>query len=307
MKALSFRQPWAELVLQGRKTLDLRAYSTSYRGRIAIHASQTVDREACLAQGVDPGELARGSIVGTVELVDIIPMDETTYEVRRSEHLASRHFRPGMFGWALANPERLPEPVPTRGRMNLFTVDLAADGEPSQPRAAFRPQHDYTVDLNGTTREKPFALHVRHSPKATTDYSLMLRQRVAERPAAAVDEEVAAREVGPRLETISMLGGDPLRAVADQVIEALRLSGYKATDLSPARRKPFYLPEDVGVRLGLVFMAVRPLSRHRRMEQISHGIRQMPSEEVYYWYSKCTAAGTAERARQALRVLLAAE
>jgi hypothetical protein len=32
MKALSFRQPWAELVLQGRKTMDLRTYTTHYRG-----------------------------------------------------------------------------------------------------------------------------------------------------------------------------------------------------------------------------------------------------------------------------------
>lgn len=40
MKALSFRQPWAELVLAGRKTMDLRTYNTHYRGRILIHAAQ---------------------------------------------------------------------------------------------------------------------------------------------------------------------------------------------------------------------------------------------------------------------------
>jgi hypothetical protein len=54
-------------------------------------------------------------------------------------------------------------------------------------------------------------------------------------------------------------------------------------------------------------LTVKPLSKFRRVEEISYGIRQMPSEEAYYWYSKCTAADTAERAQKALRVLLAAE
>lgn len=57
MKALSFRQPWAELVLQGRKTMDLRTYNTHYRGRLAIHASQTFDRDNCLLHDLDPTNL----------------------------------------------------------------------------------------------------------------------------------------------------------------------------------------------------------------------------------------------------------
>ena len=67
------------------------------------------------------------------------------------------------------------------------------------------------------------------------------------------------------------------------------------------------LPEAVGVRLGLVFLAVKPLSKLDRVEAISQGIRHMTLEELYYWYSKCTASDTAERAQKALRVLLAAE
>jgi hypothetical protein len=39
MKALSFRQPWAELVLQGRKTMDLRTYTTHYRGPLPDRGS----------------------------------------------------------------------------------------------------------------------------------------------------------------------------------------------------------------------------------------------------------------------------
>ena len=308
MKALSFRQPWAELILQGRKTMDLRTYTTRYRGRIAVHASQTVEQDACWEHDLNPDNLDTGGVVGTVELVDVIPLTEDGYEAHRQEHLAGRHYRQGLYGWILAHPERLPEFVPAHGRTNLFHIDLhlpatrsaasedvdsaqVTQGLPRKQKPTYMTAH-----LNGTTSEKPFALHVQALAGATTDYALTLRQRVVERP-----------DSDPHLETVVAISGDNLRAVADPVIEALRKAEYKATDLSVTRRKPFYLPEEVGVRLGLVFLTVKPLTKIRRVEQISYGIRQMPSEEAYYWYSKCTAADTAERAQKALRVLLAAE
>lgn len=304
MKALSFRQPWAELVLQGRKTMDLRTYTTQYRGRIAIHASQTVEAESARRHGFEPKALDNGALVGTVELVEVIPLDEAAYEAHREAHLAGRGYRQGMFGWLLARPERLPQPIPARGRTNLFNVELDAPAGATRGPAAPEPLRPPVVasepgdpaGLNGTTAEKPFALHVQPLAGAATDYALVLRQRVVERP-----------EAQPRLETVITVGGDNLRAVADHVIEALRKAEYKATDLSASRRKPFYLPEEVGVRLGLVFLTIKPLTKLRRVEAISYGIRQMPSEEAYYWYSKCRAADTAERAQKALRVLLAAE
>ena len=54
MKALSICQPWAELVLQGRKTMDLRTYTTRYRGPLAIYASQTVEADNARQHGLYP-------------------------------------------------------------------------------------------------------------------------------------------------------------------------------------------------------------------------------------------------------------
>jgi len=44
-----------------------------------------------------------------------------------------------------------------------------------------------------------------------------------------------------------------------------------------------------------------------RVEAISSTLRTMPSEEAYYWFSKCTAEASAANARRALRILLAGE
>jgi len=103
------------------------------------------------------------------------------------------------------------------------------------------------------------------------------------------------------------LSGTQLQAVSDHVLEALRKGGYKVTDLSRARREPFHLDEETGLRLGLLFLAVKPLTKLSRVEAISSEMRAMPSEEAYYWFSKCTATHTARRAQHALRVLLAEE
>ena len=105
------------------------------------------------------------------------------------------------------------------------------------------------------------------------------------------------------------MGGDGLRAVSDHLLNALRSNGYKATDLARAAgsERPFYLDELTGLRLALILLAVKPLSRHDRIEAIGQGVQAMGDEEAYYWFSKCSAGAGAVRARRALRILLADE
>ncbi len=105
------------------------------------------------------------------------------------------------------------------------------------------------------------------------------------------------------------LGGDQLCSVADHLLAALRVNDYKATDLARAAGadEPFYLDELTGLRLALILMAVKPLTRHDRIEAIGQGVQAMSAEEAYYWFSKCSAGPDALRAQKALRILLAGE
>jgi len=292
MKALSIRQPWAELIIQGRKTIELRTWQTHYRGCLAIHASQTVQEEACIAYGLDPAIVVRGALIGTVELVDIVTLDDATWEALRDQHLSLRNFPGPIYGWRLENPQPLPHPIPMRGRMSLFNVpdEVITGKSPPPPRAT------YTVprDAPSYDPEKPFELRV--APRDGGEYGLALYQW-----------PVAASSQVSKPQRLVELAGDSLRAVADHVLEALRKSGYKVTDLSRNRRRPFRLDEETGLRLGLLFLAVKPLTRMDRVEAISSGLRAMPSEEAYYWFSKCTAGASAVNAQRALRILLAGE
>ena len=78
MRALSIRQPFAEAIIRGTKTCELRSGPTSIRGRILIYASQSryaPEDESQMAheyglKDVEPDDLPRGVIVGSVELYD---------------------------------------------------------------------------------------------------------------------------------------------------------------------------------------------------------------------------------------------
>ncbi len=101
--------------------------------------------------------------------------------------------------------------------------------------------------------------------------------------------------------------GQPMKAVLDQVLATIKKAGYKASDLARTRAHPFQIPERLGVRLGLLLLAVKPLRKASRMSAISEQIQGMADEEVYYWFSKTAHGGTATRSQRALRVLLAEE
>jgi hypothetical protein len=308
MKAISLRQPWADLVVSGRKTLELRSWTVSYRGPIAIHASQTVSKEACQAFGIDPEGLTTGAIVGLVELVEIIPIDEQEFVDRKDEHLASGFFEPPLQGWVLSNARQI-EPIPYTGRMNLFNIpDGFLNEELSDPlkSAASVDSEPVGVVLDDETQHAthPFELRVlpepsNHSEKAA--YRLALYQRMVQ---STPDQRTLLNTIPTKMRLLVELGGNQLRSVADMILETLRQNGYAATDLGISRKEPFRFTEESGVRLALIFLSVRPVTKLARVEDISRGIRSMTREELYYWFSKCTGP-TAERAQKALRILLA--
>ncbi len=323
MKTLSIRQPWADLIIQGRKTLELRTWTVKHRGPLAIHASQTVEREACLAHGLDPDQVTAGAAIGVVDLVETIELDADSYAARRSEHLADEPWGDGpLYGWRLANPRPLPEPLPLRGRMGIFEVALPGDWKSQQPLQSppawteSQPaQADFAsvaatfsrppkTSITGVRQFDLRVLPIATSAPGEPAYRLALYQRSVE---PLGEQRRLYEPEPPPTHKIAELGGATLRVVADHVMEALRANGYRPTELSPGRREPFSLTEETGVRLGLLFLAVRPIMKVERIEVIAQGIRAMTSEEAYYWYSKCTGGPGAERAQRALRVLLAEE
>ena len=118
MKALSLKQPYAELILQGRKTIELRKWNTKHRGVFLIHASKIPDKEAM--KRFNFTSLPTGAIVGKVTLVDVKHYkSQQKHSQNNPHHLASNVW--GNHGFILENPQRI-NPVPCLGKLNFWTV-----------------------------------------------------------------------------------------------------------------------------------------------------------------------------------------
>lgn len=45
MKALTIKEPWATLIIEGYKEYEFRSWKTNYRGKILIHAGKSIDKK----------------------------------------------------------------------------------------------------------------------------------------------------------------------------------------------------------------------------------------------------------------------
>ena len=87
MKALTVRQPWAQLIALGVKSIETRSWSTGYRGPLAIHAGRVkvpitdpgmteAWRPLCDVErgGMLTHPVPLGAVVAVADLVDVVPM-----------------------------------------------------------------------------------------------------------------------------------------------------------------------------------------------------------------------------------------
>lgn len=127
MKALSIRQPWAWLIVNGYKDIENRTWLTNYRGPVLIHAAKTPDAMSLveiidyydLVLDPDDIHLQFGGIVGQAEITDC---------VRRHD---SKWFH-GPWGFVMQNARPLPF-QPCRGSLGLFEAQYPLQTEAAEP------------------------------------------------------------------------------------------------------------------------------------------------------------------------------
>jgi hypothetical protein len=119
MRALSLKQPWAELILQGRKKIEIRKWSTNFRGKFLIHSSKKPDEVGMKRFGFK--ELPLGFILGEAELVGVKKYNnEADFMKDVDEHLATLEW--GNNGFILENVKRI-KPIPANGKLNFWEAD----------------------------------------------------------------------------------------------------------------------------------------------------------------------------------------
>jgi hypothetical protein len=121
LPALSVRQPWASYLATGLKTVELRSWSTSYRGWLWIHAGKKLDVVAMKLLDLCGEEFGRGGLVGLAKLEECILLNsETQWSRLQGEHLSPGWFSSSCFGWRFSDAIALTEIIECPGELGLF-------------------------------------------------------------------------------------------------------------------------------------------------------------------------------------------
>ena len=126
-KCLTVHQPWAELIREGEKTIEVRSWRTNYRGPLVICASAqkiTVEYEDEDGKMVKE-TLPYGCTVAICHLVDCRPLvKEDLYDACMDdiEDLDWSELE-GSWAWVLADIRPLPN-IPVKGKQRIFECDL---------------------------------------------------------------------------------------------------------------------------------------------------------------------------------------
>lgn len=119
MKAISIKQPWASLIVEGIKPIENRSMLWKHRGPLAIHASKTFDPhwpvwllsvDDRVADIIEKSDKLTGGIIGSVNMVDCV-----------STHSSEFFFGP--MGYVLEDPKKC-ELIPWKGKQGVMNIDL---------------------------------------------------------------------------------------------------------------------------------------------------------------------------------------
>lgn len=150
MKAITIKQPWASLIVEGIKDIENRTWKCPEKHigqRVLLHASKTPDKINLDVEGqatvkeikllsalnrADEDDLY-GCIIGSVEIVDCVINHPSVW----AEHSAKKEIRKNkagvifideieipVYNWVLANPILFPEPIPAKGKLSFWESDI---------------------------------------------------------------------------------------------------------------------------------------------------------------------------------------
>ena len=123
-RAISIRQPWAWLIVNGIKDVENRNWRTYYRGPVLVHAGQKIEHYAYdyVVETISdtiiippPDQLECGGIVGVTTIIDCIEsFSDSPWHVL------------GTYGFILQESKPLPF-MPCKGKSNFFKVDYSLE------------------------------------------------------------------------------------------------------------------------------------------------------------------------------------
>ncbi len=131
MKALALSQPWAELLISGKKKIETRNKNTSHRGWFYVYACKSGTSPDILKDfGFD--SLPTGMVIGKAFINAVKRYDtfedfaaDANLHLATKKELESEGWGTAMpkYGYIISKTERI-EPVPFRGMPGFFNINM---------------------------------------------------------------------------------------------------------------------------------------------------------------------------------------
>ena len=122
MKALTIKEPWASLIVEGYKKYEFRSWKTNYRGKILIHAGNSIEKDTLKRFESYGLNILPGYIIGEAELTNCILVDKQFNEQLRNidpiVYGKSNHTE--TYAWKLGNIIKYDKPIPIKGKLGLW-------------------------------------------------------------------------------------------------------------------------------------------------------------------------------------------
>jgi hypothetical protein len=106
VKALSIKEPWSSLILNGHKTIETRTWKTTYRGKLLLCASKK------------PESAISGMAFAIADLAGIQLMKKED----EGKGKACCEIYDRAYSWFLENVTPI-KPFPVKGQLGLFDAD----------------------------------------------------------------------------------------------------------------------------------------------------------------------------------------
>lgn len=119
LRCLAVQQPYAWALCANVKNIENRSWTTKQRGTIVIVASSATSQIKRFQKDAKPAKLSADHLmvsaaIGLVDIVDVVPLNPS---------LESNPWAFGPYCWQLANGRLFKEPIPCKGKLNLYLPD----------------------------------------------------------------------------------------------------------------------------------------------------------------------------------------
>jgi len=156
LKAVSVMQPWANRIVSGRKTIEVRNWRTSYRGPLLIVSSKKPP--------IPPAGYAL-AIATLIMCRDMTPGDEFAAQCPCER---------GDVAWVLDGPLWRLKPFPVTGALGIFEIER--DAGYLWPTALIRGEASQSINRSSGLRSSMFEWLGRHLPAGSLPQHIVGRR-----------------------------------------------------------------------------------------------------------------------------------